>query len=268
MNQSDGRKIGIIIPSFNDPRIVRTIYSIIKHDPNNITRLYVIDGGSRQEVIDLIKSHIRDSDYFVSEKDKGIFDALNKGMDAVKEEILGWVGSDDYFTRLVNFDAIAEAFASEDIDCYLFDLVFTDGAKSTRRSKAMRITPFNMRFGRHTMHFSSFWRMSCIGDIRFDLHYPIAADQKLFCQIAWSSRAKAKIDHTVVMIAHSGGNSSKDIRRIGIANIEVFRIFCEFMNPVNALLATICKVGRKVINSIAHTPYALIDDMVDLIVKL
>jgi hypothetical protein len=268
MDQDGHRKIGIIIPSFNDARIVRTIYSVIKRDPNNITRLYIIDGGSKKDVIDLIKEHIRDSDYFVSEKDKGIFDALNKGMNAVKEEIIGWLGSDDCFARTINFDTIADIFEIENVDCYLFDLVFTDGAKTIRRSKTMRITPWNMHFGRHPMHFSSFWRMSRIGNLRFDLKYPIAADQKFFCQMAWPSPIKAKVDHTIVTIAHSGGNSSKDFRRILVANMEVFRIFCEFMNPVNAFIATICKVSRKVINKMTHTPYALEDDMVDLIVKL
>lgn len=268
MTSVDRPMIGIIIPSFNDPRIVRTIYSITKRDQRQITKLYVIDGGSRKDVVDLIRSHIRDTDYFVSESDKGIFDALNKGVNAVEEDILGWIGSDDCFAQSIDFEAIASAFRLEDIDCYLLDLVFTNGKKSVRRSNAMRMTPLNMHFGRHSMHFSSFWRRSQIGDVRFDLRYPIAADQKFFCQMAWPVPVNAKVDHRIAVIAHGGGNSSKNIRRILIANLEVFHIFREFMDPTSALIATVCKIGRKMINMVFHTTYALEDDMVDLIVKL
>jgi glycosyltransferase involved in cell wall biosynthesis len=185
MDEGAKQTIAIIIPSFNDLRIVRSIYSVTKRDPENLTRLYIIDGGSRTEVTNLIRAHLRPHDYLRSEKDAGIFDALNKGLDAVQEEIIGWLGSDDCFASAIDFSAIASAFESEDIDCYLFDLIFTDGARSIRRSRVSRPTPLGFRLGLHPLHFSSFWRTSRVGKTRFDLAFPISGDQDFYCKMTW-----------------------------------------------------------------------------------
>jgi glycosyltransferase len=261
-------KIGIIIPSYNDKRIVHAILSVIKHDPANLTRLYIIDGGSQPEVVDLIRRHIRPHDYFKSEKDKGIFDALNKGLDAIDEEYLSWLGSDDFFTQHTDFAAVVSAFNAENLDCYQYDLVFADEMQSRRRTVAFAPTLSNLRLGRHAQHFSSFWRKSRIGTTRFDLKYKIAADINLFCEMAHPVPSKTKLDHRVGTIARLGGISTKDIRHIIKSNTEVFHIYRKYMGTGSALFATLCKVARKGISQMKMDRYAVIGEMTDLITRI
>ena len=260
-------QIGVIIPSFNDARIVHAIWSVTKHDPTGLTRLYIIDGGSRQEIIDLIRRHIRPHDYFITERDRGIFDALNKGLDVVSEELLTWLGSDDFFTQHIDFPSVVDAFASERLDCYVFDLVYADDIRARRRTRAVAPTLPNSRLGRHVQHFSSFWRMSRIGKTRFDLTYKIAGDIEFFCRMAESEPLKTKLDHRVGTIARLGGNSSKDLWRILIANLEVYRIYCRHMGPVGASFATVCKLIRKTSSQFINPHYGIVGEMTDLIIR-
>lgn len=260
-------QIGVIIPSFNDARILHTIRSVIDRDPTQLTRLYIIDGGSRPEIIELILNHIRPHDYCTTERDKGIFDALNKGLDLVGEEIVTWLGADDFFTKHLDFAAVVNAFRSENLDCYVFDLIFVDKTRVRRRTRAFAATSANILLGRHVSHFSSFWRRSMIGSTRFNLNYPIAADQDFFCKMTKPRPPKTKLDHRVGTIQRLGGNSTKDVLRILKANAEVYRIFRHYLGPVGAGVSTVCKLMRKSLNQLIPPRYAIIDEMTELFLE-
>lgn len=260
-------RIGVIIPLFNDIRVIHSIESVIKRDPHRLTRIYVIDGGSKEELISLVQRHLRPGDYFKSERDKGIFDALNKGLNLVEEEFVGWIGSDDFFTGTVDFRGVAASFDHEDIDCYVYDLLFINGEQACRITRATAPTLANIYRGRHVQHFSSFWRKSRIGDLRFDLRFPIASDQDFFCKMSYPNAAKAKLDHRVSTVARLGGNSTRGLKRILEANLEVYRIFKQYMPSPAAAIATVCKMLRK-LHSVTFPPrYRIVEEMTDLIVK-
>lgn len=139
--------IGIIIPSFNDCRILHTVMSIRIADPENISRAYIIDGGSRLGLIEELRPLLRPQDVLISEPDRGIFDALNKGLDRVEEELIGWLISDDFYTRNVKFNEVVHEFSKNGIDCLIFDVMYVDNYGGGRRSLAMPPTPGNYRQG-------------------------------------------------------------------------------------------------------------------------
>jgi glycosyltransferase involved in cell wall biosynthesis len=74
-------KFSVIIPSFNDYRILRTIDSIINqtYKSNNI-EIVIIDNNSNKKILDSIKKKLRKNDQIIVEKDDGIFFAINKGI--------------------------------------------------------------------------------------------------------------------------------------------------------------------------------------------
>ena len=88
----------IVIPSFNDLRIIETISSINQQNyPRNKIEIIISDGGSDEKIIDEIKSAITENDNLLIEKDEGIFDGINKGLQRSKNEIIFTLGSDDRF---------------------------------------------------------------------------------------------------------------------------------------------------------------------------
>lgn len=102
-------KISIIMPSFNQvDYIEKSILSILNQNYRNL-ELIIIDGGSKDGSIEIIKKYDKYISYWISEEDKGQSDALNKGVLKSTGEILGWMNSDDtYLPNALNL--VAETY--------------------------------------------------------------------------------------------------------------------------------------------------------------
>jgi len=95
MNKDNSICVSIVIPSYNQGiYLEETIQSVIEQTYNNIEML-IIDGGSKDNSVDVIKKYEKQISYWVSEPDKGQCDAINKGMRKAKGELICWVNSDD-----------------------------------------------------------------------------------------------------------------------------------------------------------------------------
>lgn len=88
-------KITVVTPSYNQGQFIeRTILSIINQNYPNLEYI-ICDGGSTDNTIDILKKYNDKIDYWVSEKDKGQTDAINKGMLRASGDIVCWINSDD-----------------------------------------------------------------------------------------------------------------------------------------------------------------------------
>jgi glycosyltransferase involved in cell wall biosynthesis len=105
-------KISIITPSYNQGKYIKqTIESVVEQDYSNVEHL-VIDGGSKDETVEVLKrfDHLK----WISEKDGGQADALNKGLKMASGEIIGWINSDDYYRKNI-FGSVIEQFRDPDV---------------------------------------------------------------------------------------------------------------------------------------------------------
>jgi glycosyltransferase involved in cell wall biosynthesis len=102
------KKFSIVIPSYNQSEFLeRTLQSVINQDVE--TEIIVIDGGSSDNSVEIIKKYESNIAYWVSEKDRGQSHALNKGFAMATGDIFGWQNSDDVYMPGA-FKKVLEAF--------------------------------------------------------------------------------------------------------------------------------------------------------------
>ena len=103
-------RISVITPSFNQGQFLeQTICSVLDQGYPNLESI-VIDGGSTDNSVDIIRKYERHLTYWVSEKDRGQCDAINKGLRCATGEVWAYLNSDDCYLP-GTFDAVATALA-------------------------------------------------------------------------------------------------------------------------------------------------------------
>jgi len=109
-------KVSIIIPSYNQGNFIeRTIESVLNQTYKNI-EIIVIDGGSKDNTLEVLSNYSNDIDHLVSEEDNGQGDAINKGIDISTGEFITWINSDDILCNDAIEIVIAEFKRDKSID--------------------------------------------------------------------------------------------------------------------------------------------------------
>ena len=108
-------KISIITPCFNASKYIeKTILSIINQDYSNLEYI-IIDGGSNDGTVDIIKKYESKIAYWISEKDRGQSDAINKGLKIATGTVFNWVNGDDYLAD-GSLKLVGNHFKNSDLD--------------------------------------------------------------------------------------------------------------------------------------------------------
>lgn len=123
-------KLSIITPSFNQAvYLEKTILSVLNQNYPNLEYI-IIDGGSTDGSVDVIKKYEKYLAYWVSEKDNGQTDAINKGLLAASGDWMGWQNSDDVYLPGAFDEFIHAAKADKGLDLIYADLLFIDSDDS------------------------------------------------------------------------------------------------------------------------------------------
>lgn len=121
-------KLSIITINYNNADgLKRTISSVVSNVSSEVEYI-VIDGGSTDESVDIIKQYAKDINYWVSESDKGVFHAMNKGLVKAKGEYVMFINSGDLIKTDVDFTNILSFLTGEDM--IYFDIELEDINKS------------------------------------------------------------------------------------------------------------------------------------------
>jgi glycosyltransferase involved in cell wall biosynthesis len=169
--------VSIITACYNAAgSIEASIRSVRSQTYPNIEHI-VIDGGSKDGTADIIRKHADGLAYWISERDKGIADAWNKGLARAKGRIIGTLNADDIYDERAVEAAVA-AFAGQD-DCIVYGTTrfFRDDPAKTIAEIGLAFDPQVLEYGFGFVHTTCFVPRRIYGQVgEFDTRYRIAID--------------------------------------------------------------------------------------------
>jgi len=242
-------KVSIITVVLNQESSIKdTIDSVLNQTYKNVEHI-IIDGLSTDGTINIIKSYGDKISKFISESDKGIYDAMNKGISLATGDVIGILNSDDFYMDEFVIEKVVKIFKKENVDSVYADLVYV---KSSNLNKIIRyynssyFNPNKFSYGWMPAH-PTFFVKSLVykrfGVFRVDLE--IAADFDILIRFLYTHKISYCYMKEALVKMRIGGVSTS-FRSIWINNIEQLKV-CRDNNIDTNLLKILSKYPSKVL---------------------
>ena len=218
-------KVSIIVSVFNNKNTIATaINSIISQDYDDIECI-VVDAGSIDGTIEIIKGFADRINTFISEPDKGIYDGLNKGILLATGDIIAFLHSDDVYENETVISDVVAIF-NDDIQGVYGDLVYTNKADMRKVFRYWKSCDFSvslLRIGWMPPHPTLFLRRKVYQKYdTFDISFKIAGDYDFMLRILKDNIA-VKYLPQVLYRMRVGGKSNRSIKSILFKSKEDLR---------------------------------------------
>ena len=220
-------KISIVTASYNSAAtIADTLNSVAAQTHRDLEHI-VVDGASKDSTLQIVREHGGPGLKLVSEPDRGIYDAMNKGLVMATGEVVGFLNSDDYYADPQVLERIAQAFRDPLIDMVYGDIVFVAQQDTTRVVRLWTSRPYSPGLcsrGWMPPHPSLYVRRSAYEKYgAYDLSFPAAADFEMALRLLEKAHLKSVYIPFVQVRMRMGGQSTRSIRNIISGSREVSR---------------------------------------------
>lgn len=223
-------RISIITVTFNsDTTLHSTIQSVLSQSYPDIEYL-IVDGASTDSTISTIKKYeplFNGGMHWVSEKDQGLYDAMNKGIRMATGDIVGIINSDDFYHRTDIITKVADAFQDETVQAVYGDVRFVHPDnldKTVRYYSSKNFSPKLFRYGFMPAHPTFFTYRKYFYEFGYyKTDYRIAADYELLIRFFYTHHLKAKYLPLDFMKMRTGGASTASFKSNLQLNKEIVR---------------------------------------------
>ena len=246
-------KISLITACYNSAKTIKTAMESVLAQKGVDIEYIVVDGGSKDGTVDIIKEcstrsacYTRFSFKWISERDKGMYDAINKGIKMATGDVVGILNADDILASddtlahiVAHFeerqtvenrsDLISTVSNNKCIDALYADIRFVKegetvealrGARTVRYCSAAKWRPWMFRFAAMVPHPSFYVRRECFARLGgYSLDYRICADFELELRYLYLAKLKAAYLPECVVVMRMGGASTAGWR----SNVEINR---------------------------------------------
>lgn len=211
-------RISIITATWNSGATVRdTMESVLSQSYPDWEHI-IVDGGSTDNTIDIVKElepcyegRLR----WISEKDRGIYDAMNKGIAMAMGEVVGILNSDDFYTSKGILSKVAVAMMDSDVDAVYGDIHFVNDAdltKCVRYYSSRFFSRWKMQLGYQPAHPSFYCRKSVYDRYgAFDINFRVAADFENMLRLIYIHRIRTRYLPVDFVTMRTGGASTSGV---------------------------------------------------------
>jgi glycosyltransferase involved in cell wall biosynthesis len=239
-------KISVITVARNSAKTIGRALESFAQQSHPDRELIVIDGASTDGTAALVRSFAGENVRVVSEPDRGIYDAMNKGLRAFRGEAVGFLNSDDRFSSDDTLAAIAAGL--EDADIVHGNIDFVDAQrKIVRRWRGSAFAPRAFARGWMPPHPTFYVRRAVVDAVgAFDVRYAIGADYDFMLRAMERNAFRSAFVDRVLVDMAIGGKSTRSAGAYIAGNIEAWRSRRAWLGTGLFDAALIAKPLRKI----------------------
>ena len=220
-------EISIITVCFNSEKTIRTTLESVKNQSLKNIEHIIIDGSSDDNTLSIIKKYPHVSK-IISEKDKGVYDAMNKGVKVAKGRIIGFLNSDDFYTNDKVLSKVSKTLnLNNSLEACYSNLIYVnqyDISKNIRFWKSSKFIQGSFSKGWCPPH-PTFFALKSVYERfgNFNLDYKLASDNDIMMRFLEINKIKNQYIPEVWVKMRLGGNTNKNFKNIFLQNLEILK---------------------------------------------
>lgn len=219
-------KISIITVVYNNETTIRGAIEAVLSQSYSDIQYIIIDGDSRDKTVEIINEYKEQLGYFISEKDGGIYDAMNKGIKASTGDVIGILNSDDLYQDSTVIQTVMDHFNQDlNLDIVYGDLVYVKSDNVHKVIRYWKSKPYFRKYfemGNVPPHPSLFVKRKVYEQAGyFDLNYKLAADYEFMLRIFKKYNFKSSYINKIIVKMRLGGATNQSFSNIKRQNIEI-----------------------------------------------
>lgn len=209
-------EISIITPSFHAARTIASCLQSVARQTIPAEHI-LIDGGSADDTLEIARESGRHLSRIVSEEDRGIYDAMNKGLKMAGGDTIGFLNADDYYPSAGVLEKVREVFEDRSIESCYADLLYVDASHPEKVARSWRsgnYRPERFYWGWMPPHPTFFARKRVFerfGQFRLDLG--TSADYELMLRFLLRHRVSTRYIPEVLVRMRTGGASGASLAK-------------------------------------------------------
>ncbi len=208
-------KVSIITVTYNSGKYLEDcIKSVIKQTYHDIEHI-IVDGKSTDDTLEIIKKYRPNISKYISETDRGIYDAINKGMAMATGDIIGNLNSDDILVDDDVIESIVKAFEENNVDTVYGDLEYVSAADTNKIIRIWKGRSFKrsrFHYGWMPAHPTFYIKRSLVEKFGFyENHYFTAADYEFMARYLYKNRVTSFYLPKLIVKMRIGGQSNQTI---------------------------------------------------------
>lgn len=237
-------KVSIVTPVYNRADCIENcLLSVADQTYPNIEHI-LVDGGSTDGTIEIIKKNINSKTIFFSEPDNGIFDALNKGLDKSSGDVVLVLNSDDYLVDKNIINEITKIFFDTHCEIVYGDVCFFNpkNNKIIRRFNSGFFSPDKIQFGFQPAHPAMFIKKTIYNEYgKYNTNFKIAGDFEFIARIFSGRRLNFFYLKKILVHMRSGGvSTSFNLKSKILLNKEIL-LACKKNGIKTNLIKILCR---------------------------
>jgi glycosyltransferase len=257
-------KVSIITVTMNSEKYLADCINSVRRQNHKDIEHIIIDGKSTDRTIAIILQNLNHISYWISETDRGMYDAINKGLQMATGDIVGILNSDDMFASADAVKSIVDCFETTDTDSVYGDLVYVDAAntqKVIRYWKGVSYKRSRFRYGWMPAHPTFYVRRELIRQYGlYENHYYTAADYEFMARYLFLHKVSSQYIDAMLVKMRNGGISNENLKSRLRANRRDFLAMRKNQIPFSffvSILKPLIKLPQ--FNSFYAKQYALED---------